>query len=36
VEFQVQTVLSAVDVREALRQARALGAIEVLAITREN
>src|SRR6266851_697034 len=36
VEFQVQTVLSAVDVREVLRQARALGAIEVLAITREN
>jgi hypothetical protein len=36
VEFQVQTVVSAADVREALRQVRALGAIEVLAIIREN
>jgi 3-hydroxyisobutyrate dehydrogenase-like beta-hydroxyacid dehydrogenase len=36
VEFEVQTVLRAADVREALRQVRALGAIEVLAITQEN
>ena len=36
VEFEVQTVLRAADVREALRRVRALGAIEVLAITQEN
>ena len=36
VEFQVQTVLRAADVRDALRRARALGAVEVLAITQEH
>jgi hypothetical protein len=36
VEFQVQTVLYAADVREALRRVHALGAVEVLAITQEN
>jgi hypothetical protein len=34
VQFQVQATLTAVDVRDALRQMQALGAIEVLAITR--
>lgn len=36
VEFQVQTVLRAADLTDALRQAQSLGAIEVLTITREN
>jgi hypothetical protein len=36
VQFQAQTVLRAADVRDALRRAEALGAIEVVAITREN
>jgi hypothetical protein len=36
VEFQVQTVLRAADVRDALRRAHALGAVEVLAITQEH
>jgi hypothetical protein len=36
VEFQVQTVLRAADVRDALRRAQALGAVEVLAITQEH
>ena len=35
VQFRVQTVLHAADMRDALRQAQSLGAIEVLAITRE-
>jgi hypothetical protein len=35
VQFQVETVLRAADVRDALRQTQSLGAIEVLAITRE-
>jgi len=36
VQFQVETLLRAADMREALRQAQSLGAIEVLAITRES
>jgi hypothetical protein len=36
VEFEVQTVLRATDVRDALRRAQALGAVEVLAITQEH
>jgi hypothetical protein len=36
VQFQVQTVLTVPTVREALRRVRALGAVEVLAITRES
>jgi hypothetical protein len=35
VQFQAQAVLRAADLRDALRQAQALGAIEVVAITRE-
>jgi hypothetical protein len=36
VHFQVQTVLSAADVQDALRRVQSLGAIEVLAISQEN
>ena len=36
VEYQVERVLRAADIRDALRQAAALGAAEVLAITRED
>jgi hypothetical protein len=36
VQFQAQTVLRATDMREALGQVQSLGAIEVLAITRES
>jgi hypothetical protein len=35
VQFQAQAVVRAADVRDALRQAQSLGAIEVLAINRE-
>ena len=36
VEFEVETVLRATDVHDALRRAQALGAVEVLAITQEH
>jgi hypothetical protein len=36
VQFQVQTVVRAADMHDALRQAHSLGALEVLAITRES
>jgi hypothetical protein len=36
VEYQVERVLQAVDIRDALRQAAAFGAAEVVAITRED
>ncbi|HEX8969031.1 MAG TPA: hypothetical protein VF937_14190 [Chloroflexota bacterium] len=36
VEFQVERVLQAVSIHDALRQVAAMGAAEVLAITREN
>lgn len=36
VEFQVERVLQAVNIHDALRQVAAMGASEVLAITREN
>ncbi|MCA1645377.1 MAG: hypothetical protein LC797_07885 [Chloroflexi bacterium] len=36
VRFRVQTVLHAADIRDAVRQAESLGAIELIAITREN
>jgi hypothetical protein len=36
VEFQVQRVVRAADLHEALRQVQSLGAVEVIAITQEN
>jgi hypothetical protein len=36
VEFEVETVLRAADVHDALRRAQALGAVEVLAIIQEH
>jgi hypothetical protein len=36
VEYQVERVLRAMDIRDALRQAAAFGASEVVAITRED